>query len=135
MPDCMKCQKASSAPSASLCAPSHGSAGGHSVGSRHGAGAHSAGESGRSRKGGTKDKIIAMGSILDHMTDVMENQNLLYQVPVVGEVAVTCRCIITAIQADNSDYYSMEEKAEIIDYIITNTATATTYEHLDEELC
>ena len=42
-----------------------------------------------------------MGSILDHMTDVMENQNLLYKVPVVDEVAVSRRHIITAIQADD----------------------------------
>ena len=42
--------------------------------------------------------------------------------------------IITAIQADDLGYYSMEEKAEIINYIITNTATAATYKFLDEEL-
>ena len=86
-----KHQKASSAPSASLCAPSHGSAGGHSVGSGHGAGAHLTGGSGRSHKGGTNEEIAAMGSILDCMTDVMENQNLLYKAPVVDEVAVSHR--------------------------------------------
>ena len=75
-----------------------------------------------------------MGSILDHMTNVMENQNLLYKVPAVDEVAVSCCCIITAIQANNLGYYSMEEKAEIINYIVTNTAAAATYELLDEEL-
>ena len=75
-----------------------------------------------------------MGSILDRMTDVMENQNLLYKVPVVDEVAVSRRRVITAIQADDSGYYSMEEKAEIINYIVTNTAAAATYELLDEEL-
>ena len=75
-----------------------------------------------------------MGSILDRMTDVMENQNLLYKVPVVDEVAVSCHRIITAIQADDSGYYSMEEKAEIINYIVTNTAAAATYELLDKEL-
>ena len=105
------------------------------VGSRHGAGAHLAGGSGRSCKRGTKDEIVVMGSILDRMTDVMGNQNLLYQVPVVDEVTVTCHHVITAIQADDLDYYSMEEKAEIINYIITNTAAATTYKLLDEELC
>ena len=133
MPDHMKGQMVLSAPSASLLAPSCGSAGGHSVGSRHGAGAHLAGGSGRSHKGGTKDNIVAMGSILDCMTDMMENQNLLYQVPVVDEVTVTHHHVKTAIQADNLDYYSMEEKAEIINYIITNT-TAATYKLLDEEL-
>ena len=86
MADHMKCQKASSAPSTSLRAPSHGSAGGCSVGSGHGAGAHLTGRSGRSCKGGTKEEITVMGSILDHMTDMMENQNLLYKVPVVNEV-------------------------------------------------
>ena len=75
-----------------------------------------------------------MGSILDHMTDVMENQNLLYKVPVVNEVAVSHCRVITAIQANDSGYYSMEEKAEIINYIVTNTATAATYELLDKEL-
>ena len=68
------------------------------------------------------------------MTDVMENQNLLYQVPVVNEVTVTHCHIITAIQANNSGYYSMKEKAEIINYIITNTTAAATYKLLDEEL-
>ena len=120
----MKCQKASSAPSASLHAPSCGSAGGHS-----------AGGSGRSHKeAGIEEKIIMMGSILDCMTDVMENQYLLYQVPVVDDVTVTHCYVISAIQADDLDYYSMEEKAEIINYIITNTTTATTYELLDKEL-
>ena len=71
-----------------------------------------------------------MGSILDHMTDMMENQNLLYQVPVVDEVTVTHCHVITAIQA-----IILWEKAEIINYIITNTTTAATYELLDEELC
>ena len=89
-PDCVKCQKASSAPSASLHGPLHGSAGGHLVDSRPGAEAHSAGGSGRSHKGvGTKEEIIAMGSILDCMTDVMENQNLSYQIPAVDKV---CSC-------------------------------------------
>ena len=82
----MKHQKASSAPSTSLRAPSCGSAGGRLVGSGHGAGAHSTGGSRRSRKGGTNEEIAAMGSILDRMTDVMEDQNLLYKVPVVNEV-------------------------------------------------
>ena len=40
-----------------------------------------------------------MGSILDRMTDMMENKNLLYKVPAVDEVAVSCHCIIIAIQA------------------------------------
>ena len=92
------------------------------------------GVSGRSRKGGTKEEIAAMGSILDCMTDVMENQNLLYKVPVVDEVGVSRHRVITAIQAGDLGYYSMEEKAEIINYIVTNTATAATYELLDEEL-
>ena len=86
MAGCMKHQQASSAPSTSLHAPSCGSAGGCSVGSGHGTGAHSTGGSGRSHKGGTKEEITVMGSILDRMTDMMENQNLLYKVPVVNEV-------------------------------------------------
>ena len=77
-----------------------------------------------------------MGSILDRMTDMMENQNLLYKVPVVNEVAVFHHCVITAIQANDSGYYSMEEKEKKLstNYIITNTATAATYELLDKEL-
>ena len=130
----MKCQKALLAPSASLHTPSCGSAGG-SVGSRPGAGACSAGGSGRSHNGrGTKEEIIAMGSIQDHMPDVMENQNLLYQVPAVDKVAVAHHHVIIAIQANNLGYYSIEEKVEIINYIITNTTAVATYELLDKEL-
>ena len=65
--------------------------------------------------------------------DAMETQNLIFQVPIpppVDQVTQAHSCIISAIQQDMSGMFMTEERGKIINYIITNPATATTYEQL-----
>ena len=67
------------------------------------------------------------------MTSVMENQNLIFQVPVpapVDQVAEARSCIIKSIQNDTLGSFILEERRKIISYVITNPATATTYKQL-----
>ena len=96
-----------------------------------------------SRQRGTSSKVDAQianfNNALDHMTSVMENQNLIFQVPVpapVDQVAEAHSCVIKSIQNDMSGSFTLEERGKIISYVITNPATATTYEQLlsDDEL-
>ena len=73
---------------------------------------------------------------LDCMTDAMETQNLIFQVPIpppVDQVAQAHSCIIAAIQQDMSGTFTTEERGKIINYIITNPATTTTYEQLSDD--
>ena len=54
--------------------------------------------------------------------DVMENQNLIFQVPIpqsIDEAALTCTQDIQAIQDDASGYFSMEVKGKIINSVAT----------------
>ena len=63
----------------------------------------------------------------------MENQNLIFQVPVpvpVDQVAEAHSHIIRSIQNDTLGSFILEERGMIISYVITNHATATTYEQL-----
>ena len=96
-----------------------------------------------SRQRGTSLKVDAQianfNNALDRMTSVMENQNLIFQVPVpapVDQVAKACSRIIKSIQNDTSGSFTLEERGKIISYVITNPAAATTYEQLlsDDEL-
>ena len=67
----------------------------------------------------------------------MENQNLIFQVPVpppIDEVALTCTRVIQAIQDDTSGYFSVEEKGKIIHYLINNPSAVASYEVLNDEL-
>ena len=69
--------------------------------------------------------------------DIMENQNLIVQVPVpppIDEAALTHTWVIQAIQDDVLGYFSMEEKEKIIYYIINNPSAATSYEVLNDKL-
>ena len=73
---------------------------------------------------------------LDHMTDAMEMQNLIFQVPIpppVDQVAQAHSHAITAIQQDMSGTFTTEERGKIINYIITNPAAATAYEQLTDD--
>ena len=73
---------------------------------------------------------------LDCMMDAMEMQNLIFQVPIpppVDQVAQARSCIIAAIQQDMSGTFTTEERGKIINYIITNPTTATTYEQLSDD--
>ena len=97
-----------------------------------------------SRQRGTSSKVDTQidnfNNTLDSMTSVMENQNLIFQVPVpapVDQVAEAHSRIIKSIQNDTSGSFTLEERGKIISYVITNPAAATTYEQLlsDDELC
>ena len=62
----------------------------------------------------------------------MENQNLIFKVPVpmpVDQVAEACSHIIKLIQNNTLGSFTLES-GKIISYILTNPATATTYEQL-----
>ena len=76
------------------------------------------------------EQLANFNDALSHMTDVMENQNLIFQVPV---PALTHTWVFQVIQDDASGYFSMEEKGKIIHYIINNPSAAT-YEALNDEL-
>ena len=107
-----------------------------------GAGAHSVGGSSKPSQckgAGSKhaEQLADFNDALSRMTDIMENQNLIFQVPVpppIDEAALTCTCVIQAIQDDTSGYFSMEEKGKIIHYIIKNPSAAASYEVLNDKL-
>ena len=72
------------------------------------------------------------------MTDIIENQNLIFQVPVpspIDEAALTQTWVIQAIQDDVLGYFSMKEKGKIIHHIINNPSATASYEVLNDELC
>ena len=74
-------------------------------------------------------QIAKFMETLDHMTDTMEMQNLIFQVPIpppVDQVAQAHSRIITAIQQGVSGTFTTEERGKIINYIITNPTAATT---------
>ena len=84
------------------------------------------------------EQLADFNVTLSHMTDFMENQNLIFQVPVpapINEAALTQTWVIQVIQDDVLGYFSMEEKGKIIHYIINNPSVATSYEVLNDELC
>ena len=69
--------------------------------------------------------------------DIMENQNLIFQVPVpppIDKATLTHTQIIQAIQDDALGYFSTEGKGKIIHYIINNPSAATSYEVLNDKL-
>ena len=75
-------------------------------------------------------QLANFNNALDHMTSILENQNLIFQVPVsmpVDQVAEACSHVIKSIQNNMSGSFTLEERGKIISYIITNPATATTY--------
>ena len=83
------------------------------------------------------EQIADFNDALSHMTDVMENQNLIFHVPVpppIDEVTLTCTWVIQAIQDDASGYFSMEEKEKIIHYLVNNPSAVASYEVLNDEL-
>ena len=83
------------------------------------------------------EQIADFNDALSRMTDVMENQNLIFQVPVpppIDEVALTRTRVIQAIQDDTSGYFSVEEKGKIIHYLINNPSAVASYEVLNDEL-
>ena len=83
------------------------------------------------------EQIADFNDALSHMTDVMENQNLIFQVPVpppIDEVALTRTRVIQAIQDNALGYFSVEEKGKIIHYLINNPSAVASYEVLNDEL-
>ena len=82
------------------------------------------------------EQIADFNDTLSRMTDVMENQNLIFQVPVpppIDEVALTRTRVIQAIQDNASGYFSVEEKGKIIHYLINNPSAVASYEVLNDE--
>ena len=90
-----------------------------------------------SRQRGTSLKantqLANFNDTLDHMTSVMENQNLIFQVPVpvpVDQVAKAHSHVLKSIQNNMSGAFALEERGKIISDVISNPAAATTYEQL-----
>ena len=72
------------------------------------------------------------------MMDIMENQNLIFQVPVpqsINKATLTHTWVIQAIQENVLGYFWMEEKGKIINHIINNPSAAASYGVLNDKLC
>ena len=90
----------------------------------------------KSSRADINHQIAKFMETLDCMMDAMEMKNLIFQVPIpppVDQVAQACSHIITAIQQDVSGTFTTEERGKIINYIISNPTTATTYEQLSDD--
>ena len=90
----------------------------------------------KSSRADVNHQIAEFTETLDRMTDAMETQNLIFQVPIpppVDQATQACSRVIAAIQQDVSGTFTTEERGKIINYIITNPAAATTYEQLADD--
>ena len=66
----------------------------------------------------------------------MENQNLLFKVPVVdpaNELNQACMHIIASRQTDQSGYFTIEEKGKVIKHILKSPTTTQEYEVLEDD--
>jgi hypothetical protein len=91
-----------------------------------------------SRKGkGPASQLSDFNVALDRMSDVMENQNLLFQVPLprpADEAAQTRTRVIKAIQDDPSGLFTIQEKGRLINHVINNPSAAASYEVLNDDV-